>query len=62
MTTKSQDRSAMLARLRLLRESREVLESEIHKLADALYPEGELARMFDNYENYAREMREAGAL
>ena len=62
MTTKNMTRSAMLARLRLLRESRDVLDAEIHRLSDALYPEGELARMFDNYENYAREMREAGAL
>ena len=59
---KHQDRTTMLARLRLLRESRDVLEAEIHRLSDALYPEGELSRMFDNYENYAREMREAGAL
>jgi len=59
---KNQDRTAMLARLRLLRESRDVLEAEIHRLSDALYPEGELGAIFDNYETYAREMREAGAL
>jgi len=52
----------MIARLRLVRESRDVLEAEIHRLSDALYPEGELAQIFDNYETYAREMREAGAL